>query len=131
MGLGIWPEFNPRGTIHPKLDGKLLFDTMEALDVLARALGLTPPSHYADNREVPAGLDGDPDTLEEILGPWDEWFTPQTGLLTFAGLAEAMLRPEVARNFQYPEDLLFELRDVERCLQQAQDAGVRFRLEVL
>lgn len=55
--------------------------------------GLTPPSQYADTREVPPGFDGDPDTLEHVLGSWDAWFAPQAGLVTFAGLAEASFGP--------------------------------------
>ena len=131
MGLGIWPVFKPRTGIHPQLDGKLLLDESESLDRLSSTLGVKTMTSFADNREVPAGFDGDEDALESLLGPWEEWFEPGNALPTFAALIGALQRPEVAAKFDDVDGLLYELRDAERCLLLASQTGARFRLEVL
>jgi hypothetical protein len=107
------------------LDGTPLLLAAEQLDRLATRLGVPPLDSFAESAEVAA--EGDDERLADSAG----WFDPSEALPTFAALIAAARQPEVAAGFEFAEDLLDELREVERCLRLARDSGARFRLKVL
>jgi hypothetical protein len=132
MGVGIYPIFDPSlpGDNYDT-DGKSLARVYERLDRLAVANGLKPLSAFGDNRPVPEGFDGDPDTLAEVLGPWDEWFPITEGIQTVEGLIRMLQSDrELARRVRLPEDVLAELEELRRCLRAAESKRTRFRLEM-
>jgi len=129
MGAGLWPVFNPPRDATPDFDGGLLLNYLEELDELASAIGARAVSSFGDNREVPDGFDGDPDELDELLGPWQDWFSIADGERCFNQLATALTAPAHAARFEHAEHLREELLDLVRCLERAPGDGERFRLE--
>lgn len=131
MGQGIWPVFEPGLGIHPKLDGSPLLAAADALDRLAVTLGVRTLISFADRRQVDADGEEDDEGIEQAIPTPEDWHDPGDGLSTFGALIAALQSPETAREFDLVEDLLFELRDIERCLRIAVGSGARFRLQVL
>ncbi len=132
MGVSVFPEFNPRpAAINFEADGKILAAEFHKLDELAAELEVPLFSSFGDNREIPADFDGDLEELDELLGPWDEWFDAASGITTLRALIDALSsEAAVASRFEYPQEVLEELRELERCLVQAQGVGADFRLEL-
>lgn len=125
MGIGIYPVFLPDVPNASFLgDGKLLAAEFQRLDDIARAADVRPFTSFGDNRPVPEDFDGDPDELEDLLGEWDEWFSPADGLHTLDALIAALASDPDA------DDLLYEVNELARCLRVAAAAGAQFRLEM-
>lgn len=126
MSWGIYPTFRPElPEAEFDCDGAALFETLDDLDRLAEAVGVRPIGSFGDNRPVPEDFDGEPEELDELLGPWEEWFSAAEGLRTAAGLLTA-LRDEAEQD----EELVEELQCLADCLRTAVDRGAEFRLEV-
>lgn len=132
MGIGLVPVFKPcLRAVQYDCEGVSLLHEYETLDRLALAKGLTPLSGFGDNRSVPEGFDGGPDELDELLGPWDEWFPASEGLRTVEGLVETIKsNPKAIRKLKEPEYVLEELEELARCLRIAEKKKAQFRLEV-
>ena len=132
MSLGFFPEFKPRLTsARYEPDGCGLLRFADTLDALAVRHGLPLLTSFADTREVPDDFEGDPSDLEDILGPWEDWFSPADGLLVVAGLRNAL--PQDTSVIGDPADrewVLSELKALEEILRAASSAGSLFRLEV-
>lgn len=130
--MGIYPIFNPdlAGVVF-QLDGKALLRQLHPLDQIARSLGRLPLSSFTDSREVPEDFDGSPDELEELLGPWDEWYAASGGLASAEQLASALrAHPTLAAGLRDSDDICAELDELARCLGAAVQSEVRFRLEI-
>jgi len=131
MAVGIFPIFKPRrASIRFQTDGKILAAEFERLDDLADQLGVPRFSAFGDNRAIPEGFDGDPEALDELLGPFDDWFSPVDGLVTVDALLQAFDQPETAHRFRQLEDVRLELTEMRRSLEHAAAEGVQFRLEM-
>lgn len=90
MGVGIYPAFNrPVDEAAFDCEGKALARSFEALDA---EMGLPGLSSFGDTRSIPEDFDGDPNELDEVVGPWDEWFPIADGLRTIDGLIAAVSR---------------------------------------
>lgn len=132
MSLGIYPVFEPK-IAEAKFGvlGETLASSFERLDEIAERHGLIPFTAFRDNREVPADFDGSPDDLEELLGPFNEWFDPESGAKAFEALADLIKsNREEAKRFQYPQDVVEELEELVRVLRIAEKRNARFRLEM-
>jgi hypothetical protein len=128
MSIGIDPVFKPGTNSNPfKSDGVFILDQLENLRNLATENGLKPIEEFGDNRPVPDDFDGDPDELQELLGPWDEWFPVSQGLQTLDGLVR-ILEIELIVS-EHDEFLLQELKDLAECLRSASPEGAEFRFE--
>lgn len=129
MGVGIYPVFNPPiPNVDFGSDGKLILSEFRGLDDIATSHGLIPISSFGDNRPIPEGFDGDPDELDEILGPWDAWFPISEGLGCIEGLAR-ILRAD-ASLVNASVDVIEELEGLASCLRKAGESASSFRLEV-
>ncbi|MGO8750657.1 MAG: hypothetical protein ACLQNE_32305 [Thermoguttaceae bacterium] len=140
--------------------GKAIAQNIVRLDAAAKTLDLTPLTRLlqtgaADLEEMleygapdraapysagdveplsddsPAGFDGQPQdgvwALDDEVAP-EQWFDAVFGSHIVHGLAR-YVRAHPA-DFERPEELIAELDDVQRILQAAEVAGVRFRLSV-
>lgn len=133
MGIGVCPVFHPQvAGADFGADGKIVLHEMEVLDELAAEVGVLFLSAFADNRSIPDDFDGDPDELEDLMGPWNEWFDVDEGIETTVALIDAISGGhEVIDEFEFPpESVVEELQELLRCLRLAKTAGARFRLEV-
>lgn len=132
MGLTLYPVFDPPIDIDNETTGEFLACSFEAIDLAAERLGLAPLTAFADNRAIPEDFAGDPDELEEIMGPCSDWFDAVAGQAALNALANAMsTNPAEFEDLEthrtaVPE----ELRDLAQVLGQAAAAGARFRLEL-
>jgi hypothetical protein len=133
MSLGILPVFNPPlRSVKFETDGCRLFRFFERLDRVAVRQGLPLMSSFGDNRPVPEGFDGDPEELEEIQGPWAEWFSASEGLAMASGLRSALQEDKtILGGLSDAESVLSELAALEVVLQAAVKAGAQFRFEVV
>ena len=131
MDLGLHLSFRPP---EPELvrhcEGAYLLAELDALDAAAGANALRPLSDFVDPRELRDDFHGDPDELDGILGEWEDWFPVDEGLTVLEDLIHCLENDPSCRCYlASPERTLFELRDLERCLEAAAD-GTEFRLEV-
>jgi hypothetical protein len=132
MSIEIFPAFNP-DVQEARFDaeGKVLTRDMELLDGIAEELNVTPLSSFADNRPIPDDFDGDPSELDEILGEWDEWFSPTDAIKSAEALIAAIRDdPGYASRVSEPEYIIHDLSELTRCLEIAASQGALFRLEV-
>jgi hypothetical protein len=131
MGIGICPVFNPRvASTHFTCEGRILLCQFEALDAIAIGVGLPPFSSFGDNREVPEGFEGSPDELNNLLGPWNEWFSIAEGLKVVNGIIQAATIGSWREILDEPERVVEELEELARTLRIAQATGTTFRWEL-
>jgi hypothetical protein len=131
MSLALWPVFDPQfPTTGFKALGEVLFGEIEVLNEIALDHDLVPLTTFADNREVPEDFDGSPDDVEKLLGEWGEWFEPRHGADAFEALSVVLQDNETARRLHVPDQVREELREYVRLLRAAENAHVRFRLEL-
>lgn len=132
MSIGLWPAFDPPlDDLERRLDGHGLVRAAELCDELAETLGVTPLFAFCDMREVPEDFEGDADDLEELLGPWEEWFDAAEGRETVASLIPVFTLPEVIAEVHDKDLIIADLTELLRCLEAAVKAGARFRLELV
>ncbi len=136
MSLGFYPEFNPSqpsSTFACDPDGCCeILSACEELDRFATEAGWKPLSSFADNRPVPEDFEGDPSELDDLQGPWDEWFSPADALPTINGLTGALEEnPDDVSETGDVEALLFELRALGDALRAADFAQASFRLTLV
>ncbi len=133
MSMGIWPVFNPAvRTAYPRCTGEVLAKEHEGLDLIADLHRLKRFSDFGDNREIPDGFDGSPDDLEDLLGPFDEWFEVAEGLAVFGALVELIeTDASAARLVRRPKRTAKELKDLIRVLKIAEKYHAKFHLELL
>lgn len=132
MSLGIYPEFNPklRGTKFEAL-GEVLARNYQALECVAVAAKIKPLTAFADAREVPNDFDGPPEILDDLLGPWTEWFDPVEGRTAFQALTKYIKENPIAtRNLAEAGGVIDELEELARVLAVAEREGARFRLQM-
>jgi hypothetical protein len=131
VGLILYPSFEREVPgAEPRTTGEFLAVEFQLLDSIAESNGIVPLIQFGDNREVPQDFDGSPDELEELLGPWDEWFDSSEGLRAIKALVDLIRNPKIAKRLQHPEAVLVELEDVARILSIAAEQKIRFRLEL-
>ncbi|MEZ4369643.1 MAG: hypothetical protein R3B07_02430 [Polyangiaceae bacterium] len=128
MSAGLWPILNPPSQASPTSDGALLLQSIEELDEVAHAIGVTPLTSFADLREVPEDFDGEPEELEELLGPWEDWFAVADGVASLRRCAEALATPEHSGAVELASELRQELLVFAAHL-EAEGGGRSFRLE--
>jgi hypothetical protein len=132
MGLLVYPVY--LGSVPPtqtRTTGEFLAAEFPSLDVIAAEHGLTPITAFADPREVPDDFEGTPDELDDLLGPCEDWFSPQEGSRALLDLAKLIRqRGEVAARLESPDEIIEELEDLARQLMVAVKVGAQFRLEL-
>ena len=127
MSFGIYPTFKPSLNLPDQFyfEGAELLEALEKFDKLAVRGGVALLSSFADMRDVPDDFDGDPDELQEILGPWEEWFDVKSGLKT----CEFLLAPTQKKSKQLSV-AYEELEILRNALTHASENGISlFRLE--
>jgi hypothetical protein len=132
MSLAIYPVFEPTNpAIESTRLGEVLAREFQTLDKIAQANGLTPLTAFGDDRQIPEDFEGDPDELRELMGPFEEWFSPAESKGAFQALADLIQnRPSAARKLEEPEAVVAELEELVRVLTIAQKYGARFHLEM-
>ena len=131
MAFGIYPTFNPNFEHGYDAEGHDLLDEYEVLNEIAAERGITPITDFGDNRPVPDDWDGDPEELEEIRGPWEEWFPAAEGVQCVEALLEALeTDAATSQRLEHPDRVINELHCLARSLREAHAVGARFRLEV-
>ncbi|MEZ4441636.1 MAG: hypothetical protein R3B72_21225 [Polyangiaceae bacterium] len=121
------PDFDP----ELPSDGALLMENLEALEELAELVGATPLTRFGDDREVPEDFDGGPEELDELLGPFDEWFAAEQGATALRALASALEASDDQDAFVEPTELAAELVALAGLLDEAAKHSTKFRLEAL
>ena len=102
-----------------------------ALTELASKHGITSLTAFGDTREVPAGFDGPPEDLEQVMGPWEDWFSCYEGRLAFEALARLInTDPAAAQSLKSPDAVAQELRGIAQALSIGEIKGAQFRLEM-
>jgi hypothetical protein len=132
MGVGFYPVFKPQiEDAVFDLDGKVLARSFKQLDRIASAAGLPAFTSFGDNRPIPEDFDGDPEELEEVLGPWEEWFAITDGLQVIGGILRAInSKLPAARSLKERDEIVEELQQLLACLRIASKRGAQFRLEM-
>src|SRR5262249_45842875 len=104
IGLCIYMLFNPDlPEAKSKTTGAFLAREFHVLDVIANSLGLKRFSSFGSNTDVPEGFNGSPEEVDELLGPYEEWFDAAEGNRVFEALAGAIKRKhEDAQNLESP-----------------------------
>ena len=132
MAIGLFPVFDSEvAGAEFQFEGTELLRSVEILDDLAGAAGVSSFTQFADMRDVPDSFDGSPEELEELLGPWTEWFSPEALRET----CEVILpligsgHPSVKSLPNQPA-MLNELQELARVLALAEAAEARFRLAI-
>ena len=130
--VALYPAFQPEVANNAYGDeGKVLLREMEVLDELALEAGLAPLTAFADNRKTPEGFDGDPDELEELVGPFDEWFQAADGLASVEGLLTFIQATKSAEWERFDRDTVIGALNLLRdWLVAAANANAKFRFEV-
>jgi len=132
MSLGIHPVFNPP-VPEAKIAGlaEVLGMQFEALDESAGKHGITSLTAFGDRREVPADFDGPPEDLEQVMGPWEDWFACHEGRLAFEALARLInTDPAAAQSLKLSDAVVHELRGIAQALSVGETKGAQFRLEM-
>ena len=133
MSLCIYPVFNPPvpDAAFEEL-GEVLACDIEAIEQVAEEHGITGlMMAFGDTREIPEDFDGSPDELDDVLGPWDDWFCCRDGITAMEALADLIERnPAAAQSLESPESVAGELRSIARVLGLAHAEGAQFRLEM-
>jgi hypothetical protein len=132
MCLGIYPVFEPaiRDAKFNAL-GEILVVNLETLDDIAAAARLKPLASFGDAREIPADFDGSPDELDDLLGPWTEWFDAEDGRAAIQALVDYIKKTrKAAQQLDDPPAVVEELEELVRVLAIAARQGVKFRLEM-
>ena len=133
MGLSIVSVFEPDiSNIEFLSEGKILFKEFQILDEIAEENGVSLLSSFGDNREIPEDFDGDPDELEDVLGPFDQLFEPENGIITVRVIiSKIKSETKWKERLSYPDCLLEELEDLLECLKIAKAENAKFYLELL
>ncbi|SKA93017.1 hypothetical protein SAMN02745166_02026 [Prosthecobacter debontii] len=135
MSLGIIPVFLPElktTKFNFDFDGSTTLDFAEELDELAGELGVASLADFSDCREAPEGYEGAPWELDEVLGPWTDWFAATAGEETWTRLhAHLKDDPESLSDPDAVPYLLEELSEFIRVLDAAVKEGAQFRLSVV
>ena len=130
MSIDIFPVFDPPSQIDFKAEGKVISSEISALDQIADKLDVKRLSLFADNREVPPEHFENPDSLDEFLSEWNEWFSPADCLNTLNKMLEAIENQNNIRQLlDHPNYIVDALADLKRCLELAEHRGLKFRLE--
>ena len=117
MSLGLVPIFSPDGAGAFEGLGEALAQDLEALEELAYSAGLTPLSAFADQRDIPEDFAGDPEELDELLGPCADWFDPALGADAVDALRASIdSRKGRAIEFDESEGVIEELTALAACL---------------
>lgn len=130
MSLGLYAAFNPRVSSAAPPLGEILASNIETLDRIADERGLVRLSSFADTRDVPDGFDGSREDLEELVGPWTDWFASADGARAVEALIPLLREDAEAHRFDDPAAVTDELESLLRSLRVAEAAGAKFRLEL-
>ncbi len=131
MAFGLFASFEPHvDTSALQTDGVALLDALEPLDNVATKARVMPLSTFTDQREVPDDFDGDPEDLDDVLGPRDDWHSIDSGLATVAALLKH-LRSRPGPSIPEPALVTADLEALEACLRAAfaRNPAALFRLE--
>jgi hypothetical protein len=124
--------FNPElPEAKSETTGEFLAREFQILDEIADSLGLKRFSSFGNNLDVLEDFNGSPEELDELLGPYEQWFDAAEGKQAFEALAGAIKRKhDNAQNLESPQALVEELQDLSKMLSIAIKKGARFRLEM-
>lgn len=132
MGLLIYPVYHPDiPDAECEHTGEFLGSEFEALDELAAEYELTSIMAFGDNRAIPDDFEGDPEELDDILPPREDWHDCKHGREVCEALAALIESdPAAAEMLENPESVAAELRDIARSLAIGAAKGAKFRLEL-
>ena len=132
MDLGLRLVVRPAVSgILPHCRGRFLLAELAALDAAAASGALRPLSDFVDPRELPEDFEGEPREVDALLEEWTEWFSLEQGLAALEDLIHCLENDPACRCLlASPERTLFELRDLERCLESVAGRAETFRLEI-
>ena len=132
MSIGFCPVFEPAvvgAEFHSA--GAELLRSVEVLDDLAAHAGVSSFTQFADMRDVPDDFDGSPEELEELLGPWTDWFSPDALRETCEIILPLIQsKHQLAKPLADKAAVVGELQELARVLALAEAAEARFRLEI-
>lgn len=132
MSLGLIPIFLGKTAAKFRALGEVLAHELDALEQVAAKAGIVPLSAFTDQRQIPVDFDGDPEELEDILGPCTDWFDAATGADAVGHLIRAIERDESSSvPFVDRTAVLEELALLKSCLQTAAAGHTKFRLELV
>ena len=132
MGLILYPVFE-RDFKAPPSDatGEFLANSFDTLDQIASEHGLKPISTFGDSRTVPEDFEGDPDELDEVMGPCTDWYDSRDGVTNLRELLNLISsRSDLANRLDSAEAVIDELRSLIMQLEVSSKEGIRFRLEL-
>jgi hypothetical protein len=132
MSLGIYPEFElDLIGISFESTGEALARNYDVLDRIADKAGIERFTAFSDNRNVPSNFDGSPEELNELLGPWFEWFDARQGRRTMESLLTLIRTNSIQKDrIDSISAVVSDLEELVRVLTVAEDEGVRFRLQM-
>jgi hypothetical protein len=129
MGVAFYPilERDLPGVTDSDVDGKALASAHESLDDLARAMGVRPLADFISVNAEMAEFEEHGLDVDDL--PPEHWSSPADALVTVRALVARSVEEIPAGGFG--SDAVFEdLRALERVLDAADAAGVRFRLAI-
>jgi hypothetical protein len=131
MSVLIYPEFDRKFDSTFKTTGEFLGSAMEQLEGVAESMGLVPLGAFGDNRLVPDDFDGPPWEVDEVLGPWNEWFDCSAGVSAVEALSAALESESALRaRFEMADAVVAELDDLAQQLRAGETQRARFRLQL-
>jgi hypothetical protein len=132
MGAAFWPYFDRKVRSTAYCDeGKVLLREIDALDAVAAESNIKLLSSYADNRPIPDGFDGDPDDLEELLGPFEDWFEIKDGIETCEKLGEEVQTRQHINWAHWDSECVMDcLASLRQALEAGLEANAKFRLVI-
>lgn len=128
MSLTLIVESNPDIPLpNAGVYSEELIESLDELEEVAEENNLTSLSAFG--RQIPDDYDGNPNDIEKILGPWEEWFAPEDGIMVVTALMTALTYGE---DPVYDDDdcLLHVLRGLRSDFEIIKEQGAKFRLEV-
>jgi hypothetical protein len=130
--VALYPEFQPKVANSAYGDeGKVLLSEMDVLSKLAVDAGVKLLMAFGDNREIPEGFDGDPDELEDLMGPFDEWFPATEGLASVEGILALVRSTKKIKWVRYDRDTVMGALELVRdWLNDGAKVKAKFRFEV-
>jgi hypothetical protein len=132
MSLGIYPVFRPKlPAAQFRVLGEVLAAECMTLHSIAEANGIASITSFGDNREIPDNFDGTPEELDELLGPFDDWYEADDAIAAFDAMLELIrTNPYETRAIDDPDNVAKELEELVRVLTIAHRSGSLFHLEM-
>jgi hypothetical protein len=127
MGQLLFPVFEkPIDTPATKTTGELLAASLDEVEAIAEEQEIPGLFAFGDQREIPDDFEGNPDELDEVMGPCTDWYDAKAGASAMRALGKLLVKSGMAD----AKELSEELEDLAVLLEAAAVKGVRFRLDL-